>query len=539
MRAVYAIFLLAAGMASAQSGTTVEGKVVSASDGTSVRRASVLLRAGRRLADPGASPRESYLAETDSSGRFAIAGVAPGIYECEALRAGFEARSPSRSGQPTLVTVAEGRPIDNVVLRLMPLGAIPGRVLDQEGRPVPAAEILAMQYQWSPGGRTLQIRSRAVSDDRGEFRLFGLYPGSYYLRADPNEGAQMHYQSFGAGGVNRGWMPLPRNDVRGPAPLPLQATFFPAALDAAQARAIVVAPGADAPPAEIRIQRRGVYSIRGRVVPADGDMVVMVERGGYLLGVPPRPVAKDGSFMLPPLPPGSYAVTAHTPGEPLSARQIVGLSDHDVDGVELHLGAGIQISGTVKVAGSAPVQVSSVMISVAPVAGGLVSLVARPRPDGGFTIPSALPDIYHLSAGPPGMYITSIRQGDSELPGGALDVRRSGVDSLVVTVCADTGGVDGSVLGEDGRPVPDAYVTLVPDDTVWDWASRYQESEADSDGRFSFAKLQPGRYTLFAWRDVERGAPLDPEFRKQLGSRGKPLTIEPNRQASIELTLIP
>ena len=47
-----------------------------------------------------------------------------------------------------------------------------------------SVSVAAMHYVYTVGGRNLTEAKRATSDDKGEYRLFSLKPGSYLLMAD-------------------------------------------------------------------------------------------------------------------------------------------------------------------------------------------------------------------------------------------------------------------------------------------------------------------------------------------------------------------
>src|SRR5215510_4100903 len=68
-----------------------------------------------------------------------------------------------------------------------PSGVISGRVVDDEGRPMRGAQVQALMLDSSR--RSPQPRPRgntATTNDRGEFRLFWLDAGSYYIAVNPN-----------------------------------------------------------------------------------------------------------------------------------------------------------------------------------------------------------------------------------------------------------------------------------------------------------------------------------------------------------------
>ena len=67
----------------------------------------------------------------------------------------------------------------------MPRGSvISGRVLDEFGEPVADAMVNAMRSAWTAGRRKLQPTGRsAQTNDLGQYRIYGLPPGDYYVSA--------------------------------------------------------------------------------------------------------------------------------------------------------------------------------------------------------------------------------------------------------------------------------------------------------------------------------------------------------------------
>jgi len=62
------------------------------------------------------------------------------------------------------------------------LGYFTGRVTDDRGTPVFGVPVWAMQYSKNPEGEgVLRPVLGVISDDRGDYRLFELPPGRYYI----------------------------------------------------------------------------------------------------------------------------------------------------------------------------------------------------------------------------------------------------------------------------------------------------------------------------------------------------------------------
>ena len=81
----------------------------------------------------------------------------------------------------TSLTDGEGR----YEFRDLPRGSvIAGRIVDEFGEPIADASVTAMRSAWSNGKRRLQPAGRAAqTNDLGQYRIFGLAPGDYYVSA--------------------------------------------------------------------------------------------------------------------------------------------------------------------------------------------------------------------------------------------------------------------------------------------------------------------------------------------------------------------
>src|SRR4030095_13819928 len=60
---------------------------------------------------------------------------------------------------------------------------ITGRVFDPHGEPLAAALVRAYLRQYTPYGTQLKIVKKGMTNDLGEFRLFGLNFGAYFVSA--------------------------------------------------------------------------------------------------------------------------------------------------------------------------------------------------------------------------------------------------------------------------------------------------------------------------------------------------------------------
>jgi hypothetical protein len=118
---------------------------------------------------------------TDNTGRFVFSGVANGLYKVHAQRNGYIGQPPReslRGSAPEIVTqsvnVADPRAVPDISFSLIKGGAIAGTVLDANGKPVASAVVVLLPATGEP--RPLVSKQ---TDDRGQYRLFGLLPGEF------------------------------------------------------------------------------------------------------------------------------------------------------------------------------------------------------------------------------------------------------------------------------------------------------------------------------------------------------------------------
>src|SRR6185503_1762361 len=93
----------------------------------------------------------------------------------------------------------------------LPRGSvIAGHVSDEDGDPMPGANVRVMRYQYLQGDRRLTPAGNAQTDDKGQYRVWGLMPGDYYVsavaRSVGGRGGPFGRGGGGRGGGGRGVM---------------------------------------------------------------------------------------------------------------------------------------------------------------------------------------------------------------------------------------------------------------------------------------------------------------------------------------------
>lgn len=67
------------------------------------------------------------------------------------------------------------------MFKLTRAGAISGRVFDEDGEPVAKAAVIPYRASKKPGREVRSYDQPVLTDDRGEYRIFNLAAGPYYL----------------------------------------------------------------------------------------------------------------------------------------------------------------------------------------------------------------------------------------------------------------------------------------------------------------------------------------------------------------------
>src|SRR5438874_2867233 len=179
MRALAAMIVLTASVAEAQV-SSLQGRIVRWGTDEPIAKVSVeLLRIGTGTPAP-------FIATTDGDGAFVFPSVPAGQYRVTASRPGFVnaeygQRWPNGAGTP--LTLPPGRAVSNVPIPMLQTGAISGVIRDPLGMPLGNVEVAALKASYQTGRRVLTVVQSVQSDDRGEFRLFWLTPGKYFVVA--------------------------------------------------------------------------------------------------------------------------------------------------------------------------------------------------------------------------------------------------------------------------------------------------------------------------------------------------------------------
>jgi hypothetical protein len=270
-------------------------------------------------------------------------------------------------------------------------------------------------------------------------------------------------------------------------------------------------------------------------------MLQIVAKGGY--GGSNWSVRQDNeTFEFVDVLPGSYVVVARVDegGKTSIGRQSVEVVNADVEGVTLNMAPAVEVTGVVHVEGTAPKALENLRVTLQPETLAMFGQSsAEVKPDGSFVIPEVTPDVYEVNVvgSHPGAYMKSVRFGDAAAPDDRIDLTQ-GSGPVMIALGTDVGEVEGSVKKANGDAAVRVRVTLIAYGSHLSRIDLSRSGFTDEQGKFHLRNVAPGEYRIFAWEDVQFGAPQDPDFRKPFEKQSAAVKMEPNGHETVELTAI-
>jgi hypothetical protein len=469
---------------------------------------------------------------TDAEGRYELTQLAAGRYQLKATRGGYVEvaygqRRPFERGRP--LELVEGAVLQNIDFALPPGAVVTGRVVDETGEAVAHVYVSLDRRRYIDGARRLVAESGSSTDDRGEFRIFGVPPGDYVIVA--------RFDATDLGSRDR---------VR------YVPTYYPGTPVASEAQRVTVGPGQEVPGITIALARAATATVRGVVrssgQASSGPFTFVSAReisGPQAHGQTATAIAAgDGSFAIAGLLPGSYFVEAQSPSGPEFASREVVVDGSDVAGVTLLLSKGATARGRIRFDTGNPPQ-------------GL-------RPSQVFVMPTLMDhQMAGMSGGPPVIHddwtfelrglrgrgfiragtlsdwqMKCVRREDVDVTDTPLDFATD-IDGLEIELTQRLTTVSGGVSDDRGGVALDATVIAFADDPgKWGTHSRFIESaRPDQRGRFTIRSLPPGRYVAIAVGYLEPGDERDPDVLEAWRQGGTLFTLSEGETHALDLRL--
>ena len=525
----------------------IRGTVMAADGESPLAKATVSLRkSGSRR---GAGERT---ARSDDRGQYEFRDLEAGKYLLSVTRNGFlprnygqkriQAFSGQRGGTP--LTLRDGQVLSGIDFNLIRGGVVAGRVADQDYEPLSRVIVTLSGYQTVEGERVLTPVSRAQTDDRGQFRLFDIPPGSYFLSATQGGG----FPLFGRRG---------RRGQRGRSFPP---TYYPGVPSPEQATRIEVSAGGEVGGFHLTLIEAYTYSVSGRVLASDGSpaqsvRIITVNRSGGGQASLRGGTATDlqGAFTVAGLLPGKHRLIAHRGRrqDPQIASASVEVIDQDIQGLTLALGWGASITGRIVSENKEPAldwRRISVNIRSAEGGGRGFRFGGGGRPieeDFSFSISNLPGGLYRLSVSlPPGNhYVESIRAQGQDIIDRLIEMNdQDHLSGVEVRVSPNGSQISGRVESEeDGKAVDGATVLVFAADPQQRGSiSRYtRTTQTDQTGRYSLEGLPPAEYLVCALVEHESGRESEPEYLNGLERDSTSIDLSAGEMSSKTLVALP
>lgn len=521
-----------------ESPVAVEGTVTNKLTGAPVKGAHVIYTGLASGTVPAASPISR---DTDLQGHFHLE-LAPGSYRLWVEREGFARQhygSPVPENPGSVLTVASGQELRDLAFRITPLGALSGRIFDQDGDPLQGVGIQVMRVSYSSGMRQLIPVTGASSNDRGEYRCYDLPADRYFILATPKGAPLSHPIEAGAlvPEVQDAFVPL----------------YYPGVLELEAASAVPVPEGGDIQEINFRMQSVRATTLRGRVLGPvkfgqNQIQVVLAHNDhGFASYIDRSTAAVDpdtGKFEVRRVAPGSYFLVAsqQIKGEMFFARVPVEVTAGvPTEEVTLPLAPAMTAHGSIVLESTSPLPPNLVVrlqqiegLFQGPAPAGTVSS------DGSVLLPGVAPGMWVLSVEhlPESVWIKSVAFGDIRATGGQLNLP-VGIRGPLHIVLAENGAQVSGNVEKDGEP-NEATAVLVPDEAELRLSPQaYRFSRTDSQGAFAFKGVRPGSYRLFAFESIAPFAWMDPAILSGVEEFGQAIVVKEGERLTRQLTPIP
>jgi hypothetical protein len=547
--------LLAALLLQAPAGRlALEGQVVTLNTNLPVPRARVV------VGKVGGALEDYRTAVADANGRFSFRDLTAGSYRVFTEKQGYLRGEHGRrlaSGNGTPVWMVEGQST-RITVTMIPTGVISGRVLDGE-RPAPGVLVRALRASFFDGQRSLAMAAWSRSDDLGEYRLFGLAPGIYYVTGAPPDGARIEGDIYVVptipSNANKNQREIRTAAAEALAKDLVDAdafdnsvfvpAFFPGTTDETTAAAIEVDPGATVSGIDILIARSPTVRVRGRVIDATGqpahNVTVSVASRERTSSIAAAATDAAGAFELAAVPPGRYELSARTTTTTnrLFGTASIDVQDRDLEHVDITVRPGTTLKGKVTFRGApSDGSLASIVVQLNGTTGFGYTALNIP-PDGTFSIQNVEPREYRVRFAVRGGFraAESARLGAEDVTGRPFRFGPEFADTLLELVLnLAVGGIDVSAVDTSQRTVAGVTVALVPDATRRNQSSLYRTASTDEFGRARLDDVPPGDYLLLT-DDVDPPTWQDPEVIRRYEAGGTRVRVVENARQSVTLRI--
>jgi hypothetical protein len=339
-------------------------------------------------------------------------------------------------------------------------------------------------------------RGGASTDDRGRYRIFGLPPGDYLVRATPQPGGM-------------------QTEIEGE-PTGFAPTYAPGTPALSDAMRIRLQRGGEAP-ADIHLLETRVFTITGILLNSKGELSrnssVMLARPneGSSYG---SSVSPTGEFTFRNVPPGSYEIVARfmpqrdprmpsIPNDPEQeyASVMVEVGNADVENVLISTRPGATLTGQIVFDGPVPQsQRANIFVQNPTRRQFMTSALVQVNGDT-FTLKNVFtPILLRGSLSVPGWGLEAVLLRGRDITDEPVTFTEKDSGNLQVVFTSTAPSLEGAVTDDAGKPVEEATILLFGEDpSTWGpHSSFFRRGGLTKEGRYKFVGLRDGRYLAVA-----------------------------------------
>jgi len=486
---------------------------VFAADTSKPLAGAIVALVNTRASNP--AQRQGKWIRTDADGRWEALDVPAGGYTLSVSKAGYlkieyGQKRPFERGKT--LDVAPGQLLDRIDVTLPRAGAITGRVFDEFGDPAAAVFVRALRQRYVNGRRELTPLAEALeglangggdlTDDLGQFRIYGLAPGDYFVSA--------WFTPPGEAATALGYPPI----------------YYPGTPSAAEARRIRIGLGEETQNINLTLVSARYAIVAGTVLnslnsPASASIQLVTADAVAGETVAPARAASNGAFTLRNVAPGEYRLNVYdvrpVPEAPEFASVPVSISGEDMTAVSIGTAPGAVATGRVVLEDGAKLSASLFVRSVTTIASAptFSNLSVGVNPDLTFEL-SGLAGRQTFRTGqlPEGWFLKSVAHDGVDITDTGYDFRPGQrISGIEIRLTRHATSLSGTVLDDPGKPMGDyTLVAFSTNADKWGYQTRFVRSaRPDQDGKFTIRALPPDEYFVVALEYIETGQEFDPE----------------------------
>lgn len=555
MKSILAVVITAAISSAIQTG----GAPMAAVTGTVVSTAVPPVPLSRVLVTiTGPALKASRTLITDDQGRFAFSDLPAGRFTVVAARTpyvktAFGAKRPGRPGVP--IDLAAGQRFDNVTIALARGAAITGLVRGPTGEPMPGVQVVPTPLDTPPDLTVVPI----VTDDRGIYRIFGLSPGRYVVRATYMDRiastamsqrtdaeldeilAKLQRRSAQGALAPSMSVPTPPSTTptagKRPATYGYAPVFYPGTVDPDEAQTITLVEGDERSGMDFTLPLARNSVIEGQLSMAPSNTQVTLRRmvqGGRVVDVltdaMSARIETSGTFRFTNVLPGRYRINARAvvaaSSTPVSATTVlwatadVTVADDDLPTVSMTMQPSLKLTGKIAFDGrtqTPPSDLAKVAVRVADIGGASNSLpMGVSRADGVFEVTGILPGSYSVTSSfaENGWALRSVMVDGRDVLDFPLEFAASDITGALATFSDQHSELSGTLQLAPNVPATDYFVVVFAEDRTY-WrpnARRVKFTRPSTEGKFAVRDLPAGDYLIAALTDMDASDLNDSAF---------------------------